>query len=179
MAQQPVTRARAGRSVSDTWFASWTRDILDNPKLATHGAARVGRMRSEVQDFLKSKGVDLPNDGIDVTDDRLLHMNREGKPLSKRVPPELIERIPEALRNPNEVLWDGKSLLYVRHLEGKDVVKAANPAHDRNRAKFVVKVDVDADFQRGDKRVHRQGNWVRSAGRVATGDLKSLERVWP
>lgn len=136
-------------------------------------------MRSEVQDFLKSKGVDLPNDGIDVTDDRLLHMNREGKPLSKRVPPELIERIPEVLRNPDEVLWDGKSLLYVRHLEGDDVVKAMHSADDRNRAKFIVRVGVGEKVWRGDKRIERAGNWVKSAGRVPVVSLEFFERVWP
>jgi hypothetical protein len=181
------TAARTGRSVSDTWFASWTRGILENPKAANHGAARVGRMQPKVQEFMKGKGVELPHGNIGVTDDALVHMDRADKPPFKRVPPEMIEKIPEILRKPDEILWelrrergvDVHTLLYVKHLKGGDVVMAADSMNDRNRAKFVVKVDVDAYFQRGGKRIQRRGNWVWSAGRVQAHNLDGLERVWP
>ncbi|MBE0532763.1 MAG: hypothetical protein IH626_18215 [Rhodospirillales bacterium] len=181
------TVARVRRSTSDDWFVQWVGGVVRDPRTANHGAARVGQMQSKVRKFLKAKGVKAPSDGIGMTDDAIVHMTRSDKPLSKRVPSEMVEKIPEILRNPDEIFWELRhergrkvhTLLYVRHLEGDDVVKAVQPVNDRNRAKFVVKVDVNAFFQRGDKRVQRRDNWVWSAGRVATGDLKSYERVWP
>jgi hypothetical protein len=181
------TVARTGRSVSDTWFAGWTRNILKNPEAAKLGAARVGQMQPKVQEFMKGKGVELPHGNIGVTDDDLVHMDRADKPPFKRVPPEMIEKIPEILRKPDEIFWelrhergvDVHTLLYVQHLKGDDVVKAADSMSDRNRAKFVVKVNVDAYFQRGGKRIQHRGNWVWSAGRVPAHNLDRLEHVWP
>ena len=121
----------------------------------------------------------MPHDGIESIDHKLQRMVRDRKPEDVQVPEHLIEKIPQILRKPDEIKWDGESLLYIRHLKKKDIVKGDQASNDRDRAKFVVRVNCKVRVETGERHAGRVGNWVWSATRVPADSLKNLEQVWP
>ncbi|MBE0532766.1 MAG: hypothetical protein IH626_18230, partial [Rhodospirillales bacterium] len=175
------TTTRVGSSVADTAFAHWVRNLFGGTTRAVGKTEKVGSLRPEVSTFLEAKGIKVQTDGIEAIDHKITRMERKGKPLEKHAPREVIESIPEVLRNPDEILWDGKALLYVRNIK-EEVAAGAQVANPRDRVKLVVNVNYGVHVQTGAGKASRVGNWVWSAGRVPATTLANrrvYERVWP
>ena len=144
-------------------FAGWAGDILSGKTKAGNKLAKVGGLDADVQNFLKSKGVEPVTNHITVLDKHLTHMARSAKQTAgKAVPDEMIRRMPEILGEPKAVLWDRKkgNLLYAFDVPG-----------DPKKGKFVVKVDFNVKVFSEGKRRDVVTNSVKTGGMVQIADL--------
>jgi hypothetical protein len=154
--------AMAGRTVSKAWFGRWTDNILSDAVKAQGKMARVGTLSPKVRAFVEAKGKQPGRGGITAVDKRIVRMFRDTKKADQKLAREVIQRMPDNLKNPRAVLWDKKkgNLVYVFDVPGT------------RKGKYVINVGFVQEVQRGDKLQKRTGNFVQSGGSVPMANLK-------
>lgn len=143
-------------------FTPWVDGLVDARK-PRNEVKTVGYLSAGIIDKLAIKNHTPTTAVITVTDRDILHLIRDAKN-DKKVPLDIVKKLPKFINNPNAILWDKNSpgLLYIFDVLGED-----------KKAKFVVKINYKSKSISTDgKRQTLSTNTLRTGGIVNVLNLK-------